>query len=64
MRADTTRPPSSSLASSPSYSSIEQRKNNSIHKSKKYQGAEKSLLKMGLPLPKYFLFIDKEAKPP
>ena len=59
---DTTQPLASLLASSPC-SFIGRRENNSIHQSKKYQGAEKNLLKMGLSLPKYFLFIDAEAEP-
>ena len=62
---DTTQPSSSLFASSPSSSSIEWRmNNNSIHQSKTYQRIEESLIKLGLPLLRNFLFIDAEAELP
>ena len=63
---DTTQPPSSSLACSPSPSFIERRKNsNSIHETPEQEisGCRESLLKVGLSLLKYSVFIDAGAEP-
>jgi len=64
--ADATQPPTSSLPSSPSPSIERRTNNNSIHQTpgQEISGSRESLLKIGLPLLEYSLFIDAKAEPP